>query len=255
MHEHKLFPSETEPLSHIESVIIALIDNSVHALRQQFLRDEDVKSNTSSKEDSTDETAAVASPAAVSRKDQKEGTKIVTKHSAIKVFILHEEADLRSTHDRETDHGDVSYIVVADNGCGVSPEDAGFTAQNALETADPNNATASAGIFKYGVSNYQRSSAAVDSLFSGELSVFGKGLKLMAADESVRSFRFIARAPLGTLQEFEQHHGSLQGNITSRFMHWIRMLLICSYVSAYISLRICAQVVMVASPAHAVVLS
>jgi hypothetical protein len=203
----------------------------VHALRLQCLRDEDVTSKPSGEEeDSTEGKSENENRAAVAedrRKDHKEGTKIVTKHSAIKVFILHEEADIRGTHDRETDHGDVAYIVVADNGCGVSPEDAGFTAQNAMETADPNAATTGADIFTYGASNYQRSSAAVDSLFSGELSVFGKGMKLVAVDDSVRSFRFITRAPLGTLQEFKQHHGSLQGSIISRFMHWVRMLLIC----------------------------
>jgi hypothetical protein len=106
---------------------------------------------------------------------------------------------------RETDHGGVAYIVIADNGCGVSPEEAGFAAENAVKLK-----AATAGIFTFGCSKYKRSSAEVDLVFSGELSFFGKGMRLTAVDKTVHSFRFITRAPIGTLQEFEQDHGKCE---------------------------------------------
>lgn len=175
-----------------------LVDNSIDALARYFpgpeQTDDSERSDSGHAEDLMPRSELPRTNFAAEEKSDGDlvGTAAVTFKPTIKLFMLHARPD-----SNDPEHGQLAFVVVADNGPGMTRDELGFRAQCGAEQPE-----LAGGALRYGQSKLYRGTG--DPLFGASLSMFGKGLKNVALDNVLHTFHFITRPPLGTFEQFNQ---------------------------------------------------
>jgi hypothetical protein len=176
----------TAPLSRMESALLELLDNAIRALSNLFPHGRHVHGNVEP------EVALVPT---------------------IKVQVLHDSLEETELQTDIHDHGPVAFVLVCDNGGGISPEAANFvpTSQDSSRSQlrglsqQDNLNNESTNVNSYGARTYEDLSTP-EHLFSGSLSFYGRGMKDVSTDDDVQSFRYVTRTPLGSRADVERAH-------------------------------------------------